>query len=143
VRRIVFADDRGSTIPLILGFYLIAALVVGGGVAASDAFTKQRELQSICDGAALAASSAIDGHAARTQDLNVSLPLVDVQDAVDVYLARDRGRGGVVASAQLDRNGAAVRVECARQVRVAFGQLIGRSRGVRERASAAAEGRVQ
>ena len=57
------SDDRGSTIPLILGFFLIGLLMVGGAVLASDAFTHQRDLQSVCDGAAIAGANAIDGPA--------------------------------------------------------------------------------
>ena len=32
------ADDRGSTIPLILGCFVVAFLIVAGSVAAGDAF---------------------------------------------------------------------------------------------------------
>ena len=51
-------DDRGSTVPLILGFFLIALLVVAGAVALGDAFVDQRNLQDVCDGAAAAAAAS-------------------------------------------------------------------------------------
>ena len=55
------ADEQGSTFPLIIGFFLLAMLVVAGSVAAGDAFVQQRGLQDTCDGAALAAAaSAVD-----------------------------------------------------------------------------------
>ncbi|MGB9377651.1 MAG: pilus assembly protein TadG-related protein, partial [Mycobacteriales bacterium] len=54
---------RGSIAPLILVFFLIAILVVMGTVAAGSAFLEQRDLQSVCDGAAINATNALDEHA--------------------------------------------------------------------------------
>ncbi|MDQ2751380.1 MAG: pilus assembly protein TadG-related protein, partial [Actinomycetota bacterium] len=51
------ADDRRTTIPLILGFFIIALITVAGAVAAGDAFVQQRGLQDVCDGAAAAAAA--------------------------------------------------------------------------------------
>src|SRR6185437_11917679 len=87
VRRL--SGDRGSVTPLVLGFFLIGLLVVAGAVLASDALTRQRDLQSICDGAAVAAANAVDPQAARTEELSDALPLADVEQAVDDYLADD------------------------------------------------------
>ena len=56
--RHFWRDDTGSTIPLIIGFFLISMLMVAGSVAAGDAFVQQRGLQDVCDGAALAARLA-------------------------------------------------------------------------------------
>ena len=108
-RRDLKADD-GSTIPLVLGFFLIGLLVVAGAVLASDAYTKQRDLQSICDGAVLAAANAVDSRTARTQPLSQALPLAGVQQATETYLARDPNRAGVsvraaVARRRPDRHG--------------------------------------
>jgi hypothetical protein len=50
--------DRGSTIPLILGFVIVAFFLVAGAVALGDAFVQQRDLQDVCDGAAAAAAAA-------------------------------------------------------------------------------------
>ena len=66
------ADDRGSTIPLILGCFVVAFLIVAGSVAAGDAFLQQRNLQSVCDGAAAAAATSADLAAARETRLEPS-----------------------------------------------------------------------
>lgn len=119
-------DDRGSTIPLILGFFLIAVITVGGSVALGQAFVQQRELQDTCDGAAAAA-------AATSVDLNRgdeitgrSLRLVDAQRNVAAFLARDPGRRTVTATAAVSPDGLRVRVECTQSRDLAFGGLIGR-----------------
>src|SRR6185312_13017730 len=52
--------ERGSTLPFVLLCWLLAALMVFGAIAASDAFLEQRQVQSICDGAALAAADRTD-----------------------------------------------------------------------------------
>ncbi|MDQ6874954.1 MAG: pilus assembly protein TadG-related protein, partial [Actinomycetota bacterium] len=54
------ADDRGSITPLILVFFLVAALLVMGAAAAGSAFLAQRDLQAVCDGAAVRAANAVD-----------------------------------------------------------------------------------
>jgi hypothetical protein len=136
-------DERGSTIPLILGFYLIGLMMVGGAVLLSDLFARQRGLQSICDGAAIAASNAIDGPGARTGDIRDALPLRAVQDAVDSYLARDAERAQVRAIADVSGDGGTVRVECLGVAHVAFGVLFGRGSGIEQRAVSSAQGRVE
>jgi hypothetical protein len=143
MRRIDLSEDRGSTIPLILGFFLIGLLVVAGSVMASDAFTKQRDLQSMCDGAALAASNAVNGPAARSEDLGENLPLDAVQDAVDAYLARDVDRRTVRVQATLSTDGTGVLADCTTRSKVAFGTLIGRGGGVDQYARSSAQGILQ
>ena len=92
----VAVDDRGSTLPLIIGFFLIAMLMVAGSVAAGDAFVQQRGLQDVCDGAALAgAASAVDLDRSRGVASGGTLRFADVQQVVDAYLARDPGRADV------------------------------------------------
>src|SRR5437763_14988658 len=122
MRRLDLADDTGSTIPLILGFFLIALLIVAGSVTASDAFTKQRVLQSICDGAAIATANSPDLEAARgsLSELH-SLPLGSLQDAAEAYLQRDSGRDGetvVVVDVSID---GVVTLGCGRRAHLAFG----------------------
>jgi uncharacterized membrane protein len=129
------AED-GSTIPLILGFFLIGLLVVAGAVLAGDAYTRQRDLQSICDGAALAAANAVDSAAARTQQLGEALPLADAQEAVEAYLARDPGRLNVRIRASLAADGRTVSADCRQHVRLAFDSVIGRGDGIEQRATA-------
>lgn len=127
------AED-GSTIPLVLGFFLIGLLVVAGAVLASDAYTEQRDLQSICDGAALAAANAVDSRAARTEKLDEALPLAGVQQAVERYLARDPGRSQVSIRATV--TGQTVTADCRRHTHLAFGAVIGRGDGVDQHATA-------
>lgn len=142
MRPVRWREERGSTIPLILGFYLIAFMMVAAAVIASEVFNRQRDLQSVCDGAAVAAVNAIDLAAVRSGSWGATVPLFAVQDAVADYLARDPGRVGVLATAQLSPDGRAVRVACVSRARVAFGGLIGRGDGIEQRAGATAESRV-
>ncbi|MFL6164224.1 MAG: pilus assembly protein TadG-related protein [Jatrophihabitantaceae bacterium] len=135
-RRVDLTAEDGSTIPLVLGFFLIGLLVVAGAVLASDAFTQQRDLQSICDGAALAAANAVDFRAARTQPLDQALPLAGVQQAAEGYLARDPGRAAVNISARLSPDGRTVLADCRRHTQLAFGAVIGRADGVEQHATA-------
>ncbi|HST49600.1 pilus assembly protein TadG-related protein [Jatrophihabitans sp.] len=137
------SDDRGSTIPLILGFFLIGLLVVAGAVLASDAFTRQRDLQSICDGAAVAGANAIDGPAARTRQLSATLPLAAVQAAVQRYLAEDAGRGEVRIEAALSADGSTVLADCHVHTRPVFAGLIGHPDGLDQHARSQAQGVVQ
>jgi len=129
------AED-GSTIPLVLGFFLIGLLVVAGAVLAGDAYTKQRELQSICDGAVLAAANALDSKAARTQPLTGALPLAGAQQAVEEYLSRDPGRAAVRIRTEVGADGRTVSADCRQRVELAFGAVIGRGDGVEQRTTA-------
>jgi len=140
VRRL--SGDRGSVTPLVLGFFLIGLLVVAGAVLASDALTRQRDLQSICDGAAVAAANAVDPQAARTEELSDALPLADVEQAVDDYLADDPFRAGVQIRAGLATDGRTVLADCHRRTRLAFGAVIGRGDGFDQHATASAQGRL-
>jgi hypothetical protein len=137
------AADRGSTIPLILGFFLIGLLAVAGAVLASDAFTRQRDLQSICDGAAVAGANAIDSPAARTRPLSTTLPLAAVQAAVQRYLAADTGRTNVRIEAALSADGGTVLADCHQHTRPAFSGLIGHPDGLDQHARSQAQGVVQ
>lgn len=139
----LLSDDRGSTIPLILGFFLIGLLMVAGAVLASDAFTHQRDLQSVCDGAAIAGANAIDGPAARTQQLTTTLPLAAVQAAVQDYLAEDAGRSEVSVQAAVAADGSTVLTDCRTSTQLAFARLIGRPDGIDQHARSQAQGVVQ
>lgn len=136
--RLDLSSDEGSTIPLILAFFLIGLLMVAGAVMAGDAYTKQRDLQSICDGAAIAAANSVDTATARTHPLSGALPLSGVQPAAESYLARDPGRAGVRVAATVSPDGQTVHADCLRHVRIAFGAAFGRGNGVDEHASASA-----
>ncbi len=116
------AGERGSTLPLVLVCWLVAALMALGAIAASDAFLELQEVQSVCDGAALAAANAADESVLYTAGVGSDLPLTraTAQAAVADQLAD--------AAADLDSwaaetDGVRVTVRCTRSVEIAFGWL--------------------
>ena len=122
----MLADDRdperGSTLPFVLLCWTIAALMVFGAIAASDAFLEQQDVQSVCDGAALAAANSTDEGALYARGVQGWLPLDQASSEVAVagYLsAGDRG----LQAWSLQTDGAEVTVRCTRSVDIAFGWL--------------------
>ncbi len=137
------ADDRGSTLPLILGFFLIALIMIAGGVAAGDAFVQQRSLQDVCDGAAAAAAAtAIDLTRGAGIGTSGALSFADVRGAADTYLARDPVRRGIVISAALSGDAQTLTLSCAETTRIAFGAMFGKGDGVRHTAVSSARAPV-
>jgi hypothetical protein len=131
--------DRGSTLPLILGFFLVALLVVAGSVAAGDAFVQQRDLQDVCDGAAAAAAaSAADLARGGGVGGGTELRFAGVQRAVDEYLARDRSRSGVHAAAAVSADATRLTVTCTESTQIVFGAMFGKGDGVRHVAHSSA-----
>ena len=129
--RTAAADDRGSTIPLILGFFLIALLMVGGAVAAADAYVQQRGLQDVCDGAAeSAAAAAVQLDRSSDVGAGESLRFGDVQQVVAEYLARDPDRSGVRVTAALSDDEQTVVLTCTETSTIAFGAMFGEGDGV-------------
>jgi hypothetical protein len=127
-------DDDGSTLPLILGFFLIALLMVAGSIAAGDAFVQQRDLQDMCDGAATAAAaSGVD--LGRGEH---SLQFGDVAGAVSSYVARDPARRALHISAQLSRDRRTLSLRCEETERIAFGTMFGKGDGVHHIATSSA-----
>jgi hypothetical protein len=121
--------DSGSTIPLILGFFLIAVLVVAGSVSLGQAVVQQRDLQDVCDGAAsAAAASAADLDRGGAVAAAESLQFTDVQTVVGSYLARDPTRRRVRVSAALSADRRRITLTCAQTGSLAFGGLFGRAR---------------
>jgi uncharacterized membrane protein len=120
------SDDRGSTIPLILGFFLVALLVVAGSVALGDAFVQQRSLQDICDGAAAAAASAADLERGTAPARDTSLRFAHVETVVSAYLARDPARRSVHVNATLSRDRERITLTCEQTTSVALGVFFGR-----------------
>ena len=114
--------ERGSTLPFVLVCWLVAALMSFGAVAASDAFLEQQRVQSVCDGAALAAANQADTAALYTRGVGSALPLTraSAQAAVADQLA-DAGVRLDAWSAETD--GTEVSVRCTRFVSIAFGWL--------------------
>ena len=129
-------DDRGTTIPLILGFFLIALMVVAGAVAAGDAFVQQRGLQDVCDGAASAGAANLDRAAALGSER--ALQFGDVQRVVDDYLARDSGRDAVQIRASLSADARTLKLTCTETARIAFGAMFGKGAGIRHLATSSA-----
>jgi Flp pilus assembly protein TadG len=122
VRRPIAEPERGSTLPFVLLCWLVAALLVFGAIAASDAFLEQQEVQSVCDGAALAAAESADEGAVYTAGVGDQLPLTEAgtQTAIAQHLAAGGSRLDAW-SAQTD--GAEVTVRCTRYTDIAFGWL--------------------
>jgi uncharacterized membrane protein len=114
--------ERGSTLPLVLVCWTVAALMVLGAIAASDAFLEQQEVQSVCDGAALAAANSTDEGALYRDGVGDALPLTpaSTRAAVADQLA-DGGAGLDTWSTETD--GVEVTVRCTRFVDIAFGWL--------------------
>jgi uncharacterized membrane protein len=135
-------DDRGSILPLTLGFFLLALLVVGAAVALGETFVDQRDLQAVCDGAATAAAaSAADLDRDSTIGTGDSLRFADPVTAVGTYLARDPARRRVTARVQLSRDRTRLTVQCEETFELPFGSLLGHPR-VHHRATSTARAAV-
>ena len=116
------AGERGSTLPFVLVCWLVAALMVFGAIAASDAFLEQQEVQSVCDGAALAAANHTEEAVLYSTGVGDELPLTraTAQAAVADQLADG---GTALDSWSAETDGAEVTVRCTRYVEIAFGWL--------------------
>ncbi|HET6167315.1 MAG TPA: pilus assembly protein TadG-related protein [Marmoricola sp.] len=64
------SDQRGSITPLIVGFALIVAVLVGVVVDASAAYLRRQGLDSLADAAALAATDGLQGDRVYTHGLD-------------------------------------------------------------------------
>jgi Flp pilus assembly protein TadG len=114
--------DEGSTLPFVLVCWLVAALMVFGAIAASDAFLEQQEVQSVCDGAALAAANDADEAAVYTQGVGASVPLS--RAAAEAAVADQLADAGVRLDAwSAETDGVEVTVRCTRSVQIAFDWL--------------------
>lgn len=137
------APDRGSTIPLILGFFLVALMMTAGAVAAGDAFVQQRDLQDVCDGAAAAgAASAADLDRGTVIGTGPALRFAGVQRQVDAYLARDPDRAQVQIRAALSADARTLTLTCTETRRIAFGSMFGKGGGVRHLTTSSAQAPV-
>src|SRR5512142_1668125 len=107
------ADDRGSTLPLVLGFFLVALLMIAGSVAAGDAFVQQRGLQDVCDGAAAAASAGgVDLGRGGGLESEHALRFGDVRAALQTSLARDSSRRSVRVTPRLSVDAQTLTLTC-------------------------------
>jgi uncharacterized membrane protein len=134
--------DRGSTIPLILGFFLIALVMVAGSIALGEAFVQQRDLQDVCDGAAAAAAaSGADLDREHAVAAGESLRFAEVDAVVQAYLRRDPARGRVHVHARLSPDSTRITLTCEQTTALAFGAFFGR-RHVRHTATSSARAAV-
>jgi Flp pilus assembly protein TadG len=129
------ARDGGSTIPLVLGFFILALLMVAGSIAAGDAFVQRSALQSLCDSAAVAAASSADADSLRHPDAAAGrvpgyLRLAGVEAAIRDYLAREPDRAGVVLAPTLAADHLSVTLACTRTSTIAFGSVFGLGAGI-------------
>ncbi len=109
-------------VPFVLLSFGIATVMVCGGITASVAFLAQRDVQSLCDGAAVAAANEIDESQYFATSGRDAVPLsqASVNAAVAEYLA--------AASDGLDAwststDGRSVQVICTRYVMLPFAAL--------------------
>jgi Flp pilus assembly protein TadG len=115
-------DEAGSTLPFVLVCWLVAALMVFGAIAASDAFLEQQAVQSICDGAALAAADQADEAVVYSLGVGAQLPLT--RAAAEAAVADQLADADVQLDAwSAETDGVEVTVRCTRSVRIAFGWL--------------------
>ena len=122
VRRDGRDAERGSTLPFVLVCWTVAALMAFGAIAASDAFLEQQQVQSVCDGAALAAANRTDEAVVYTQGVDGELPLT--RATAQAAVADQLADGGTLLDAwSAETDGAEVTVRCTRYVEIAFGWL--------------------
>jgi Flp pilus assembly protein TadG len=121
-RQITADPEAGSTLPFVLVCWLVAALMVLGAIAASDAFLEQQEVQSICDGAALAAANDADEAAVYTLGVGATVPVT--RAAAEAAVADQLADAGVRLDAwSAETDGTEVTVRCTRSAEIAFDWL--------------------
>lgn len=126
--RLATAGDRGSTLVLMIGCFMLAGVLLTGGIAASAAFLAQRDLQSMCDGAAIAGAQAFERPEAGTEagtEVGDSLPLSQdaVVEAVADYAVDRYGAVAAEVTMSASTDGRLVRVTCSRVVHIPFEDL--------------------
>lgn len=112
--------DRGSTLPLMIGFFLLAGLLLTGGVTASAAFLAQRELQSSCDGAAIAAAH---GFTRSEDNTGLSFDPDAAQLSVAQYAAEAWGAEAAQVGIDVQVDGDRVIVSCRKTADVPFDDI--------------------
>ena len=88
------AGEAGQATLLILGFFLIAVLLVGVVVDASAAYLRRQALNGLADGAALAAADGVQGAQVYTTGLGETAQIdpVAAREYVATYLAQTQAR---------------------------------------------------
>ncbi|MGH3426240.1 MAG: pilus assembly protein TadG-related protein [Mycobacteriales bacterium] len=125
--------DDGSMLPLILGCVLIVVVMIMGFTAATSAFLAQRDLESICDGAAEWAAGAVNTDAVSTAERAPDvLPISaeSAQAAVTEYQNRFYAHEASLHM-RVTSNGGTLKVACEQTVKIAFGGFFGYRNGSR------------
>ncbi len=136
-------DDRGSVLVLLLGFAVLALVLVGVVADLSKVFLAKRALASTADGAAIAAAQAIDLEALYTGAADPGTLPIDSRSAAaaaGAHLARD-GSAAAYDGFAVDRVEATptqVEVQVSARVALIFGVFFGGPDGVRLSAAATA-----
>lgn len=88
-RRAGRREERGQTAVLIIGFAIVIAMMVVVVVDATAAYLRRQALNTLADGAALAAADGIAGERVYVGGLDESAPVdpASAQHLVDAYLA--------------------------------------------------------
>ncbi|WP_203230970.1 pilus assembly protein TadG-related protein [Nocardioides caldifontis] len=86
-------DERGQTSLLVVGFFVVALLLVVVVVDASAAYLQRQRLDALADGAALAATQAVEGEQVYTDGLGerARLDPADARRHVAAYLRAASG----------------------------------------------------
>jgi hypothetical protein len=84
--------ERGQASLLILGFFLIAVMLVGVVVDASAAYLRRQALDGLADGAALAAANGVQGEQVYVSGLGATAQIDPdaAREYVATYLAQSR-----------------------------------------------------
>jgi uncharacterized membrane protein len=123
-------------VPLILLFVLLSILLIAGVITASSAFLAERDLQADCDGAAVAAASALDAAGFYSTSAGNSAPAVD-----SLPLALSSARAAITQYQSITGLGSTsftvtivggtnAQVVCRRSVPVPFQAIFGYTEGV-------------
>jgi hypothetical protein len=85
-----WCGEQGQTTLLILGFFLVAVLLVGVVVDASAAYLRRQALNALADGAALAAANGVQGEQVYTIGLGQTAQIdpVAAREHVATYLVQ-------------------------------------------------------
>jgi Flp pilus assembly protein TadG len=108
-------NERGSITPLIIGFALLVALLVGVVVDASAAYLRRQGLNSLADAAALAATDGLQGDRVYTHGLDdrAEIDAAAARRYVEEYLRSSGAVGrypGLVWTVGADTNAVTVRL---------------------------------
>ena len=113
-------SEGGQVTVMIVGFFVVAGLVVAMAVNASAAYLGQRRLADLADGAALAASEGVTRSSLYAAgDRTIALDAAGARAAAEDYLRASGARGEIRGLAwEVEQQGHAVRVRLRAGVRM-------------------------